>query len=455
MIGLLYIVLGIFIVFTEIVRILNHEKLNYLTIFKVYFIGYYIVPASIHNLMPSYRSRYSYALASGEGTFTAFIAIFLAFLFVWLGYSKNYVFGRKSEYRNRIYYIENEERFFSHAIVILWMLGIVSFIFHCYSYGGITKAIFNSALIRNGEIESTASGSLLFISKFVSCLMYASYLVFIKYLRKNTNIVVFAFSLILAAIYLLVNAGRGAIILYCITMVFIYISVTGKKIKISTWIMMFAIVLLGVTYLRPLLISMTNLKYGIDAFFDSFMSSVKSNENTAFTIENLLYRLCYYLEHKYVSTEIAIEAIRSSKYSYSFFIVDIFVALIAVIPEAILPFKKPETISYYNTLLIGENAKYKTGTIPPGSIGFGYYSMGLIGVGLYSFIFGVCGRKLVNFFDCFDSKYIEALKFVNCFIWIDFFINGDLRQCVVRNFVFIMLLIAIKIKKRSVYEDAS
>ena len=165
-----------------------------MTIFDIYFMGYYVIPAAVHNLMPTYRSRYYYILSYGDGTFTACLAVCLSYLLVTIGFSQI----KKQRSSNRLcnhiskknYCIPNENLFFWRAVYLMWIIGILSFIIHCVLFGGIKNAIFNSTLIRNGDIESEGSGSLLFISKLVSCLMYSSYLVFIKYLKKE-NLLVF------------------------------------------------------------------------------------------------------------------------------------------------------------------------------------------------------------------------------------------------------------------------
>lgn len=265
------------------------------------------------------------------------------------------------------------------------------------------------------------------------------------------------FALILSLIYLIVNAGRGAIITFLFCIIFINTSIFNKKIKITTWIFMFAVVLLGVNYLRPLLYSLSALSHGVKAFYKDFITSINSTTSTTFTFSNLIYRLCYYLEHKYISLEISIKTISEGKYFYNFFI-DIIVAMLALFPSSLLPFKKPIPISEHNTEFITVNAPYNTGTIPPGGIAFGYYALGWLGVVLFAFFVGQLARRLIKFFDSFgESAYIRGIKFVTMFIWIELYTNGDLRQFFLRNLPFLIMLIVIKFarKRRSVYVKKS
>lgn len=447
--GLLYLLLGIGIIVELGIRLVKHRKFDYFSFFIIYFFGYYIIPGYVLNMFPNYQGRYGFSFSYGDGTLLAFLMILIAYLSILIGYKYNYTFGGKNTYIkiDTIAYIPNEDKFFSYIIYLFWIIGILSLFVRGSSYGGVSNMIMNSAYIRNGDIATENKGSLILqLSGYsLSCLMYASYFVYIKYLKKQASKIMLAVSIFLAIVYLIVNAGRGAIIIYLFCMIFINYSFSEKRLKVYTWVLMFVILTLGVNYLRPLLISFSVIGDGFHAFINDFITRVNSTSSTEFSFSNLMYRLCYYFEHKYVSLETAIRVIDNGTYSFNFF-VDIIVALLALVSSSILPFKKPSPISVYNTAFI--LGTRNVGAIPPGGVAFGYYALGGIGVFLFSFFMGVIGKKLTIFFDSFHSDYMEGMKFVNMFIWIDFYINGDLRQGVLRWLPYLCLLIVLRIVRR-------
>lgn len=451
MLGYLYVFLGIFIICREIICFYN-KKVDYFTIFDIYFFSYYVLPGAVHNLMPLYVSRYGFIFKYGEGSYLACLLIYLGYTFVYLGYSKifKFKFGDyiNISHKNSVYVINKEKTFFGEMVILLWIIGLTALFIHASFYGGIKEAILNSASIRNGDITTNQSTSILFLSKFMVCLLVASYIVFIKFLNQEVSSIVLYSSLGLSFIYIVVNAGRGALLLFILNLLFIYNSYKRIKFKLSSWALMFLVIVLGISYLRPLFMSIPYIIYGMNAFWDMFIYIISNQTVIEFSPSDLIYRFCFYLEHKYVSLEIAIRAIETGKYAFNYFLKDIFASLIALIPEAILPFEKPSTVTNINTFLI--YGRYSMGDVPPGGIAFGYYGFGIIGVILFSLSIGIIGRRLFHFFDCFNSVYMRALQFVYGFVWIDFYINGDLRQCVVRHFVLLIILIIIKIKSKKI-----
>jgi hypothetical protein len=244
----------------------------------------------------------------------------------------------------------------------------------------------------------------------------------------------------MASLYLVVNAGRGAILTFILVLVFANYLYTEKKVKLRTWVIITLLIAIGIIYLRPLLTSLSSLKDGFSTFISEFSRRAHTGKADITSIKDMIFNVSYYLEHKYVSLETAINAIAEGRYEFNFF-VDIWAAAIAVFPSVILPFSKPNSIDTYNTMLIlGTTAN---GVIPPGGVAFGYYSLGLVGVIIFSFFVGIVGKRTEIFFDSFDSRYMSILKTVNMFVWIDLFINGELREWVLRYFIFICIMIVI------------
>lgn len=326
-------------------------------------------------------------------------------------------------------------------------MGGLSLIAYCSMYGGVIRTLMNSALIRDRVIESSGSSAIEFISRFVICLMYAAFFMYVKYLKREVGVWWLVSSVVLAALYLIIHAGRGAILTFILTMLMIRISLKKEKIKISKLLVMGIIVLVGVYFLRPLLVSMQSLKDGFSVFCSDFVRRITNDGASSVSFTDLLNNLCRYLEHKYVSLEVAIRSIRQGTYNFNCFR-DVFVALISVVPSALLPFDKPSSIDKENTLLVLGSAYEGNGVIPPGGVAFGYYALGAAGVTIFALAIGIIGRRIQKYYNSFDSDYFVMLENVCMFIWVDWFINGELRECVLRYFVFIFLSICIAVSAR-------
>ena len=446
MVGSLYCVLGVIIVISELFR--KKERIfDYFTFFNIYFIAYYILPSAVSNLDANYHSRYSAYVDYSHGSIYGFIMVLIAYLCVAIGYLCPISIGKMVTWKKNKYKrsIQTEDKFFFILTMSLIIIGGISFIAYSYLYGGIKNTLINSALIRDHAVQAvTDSGSIEFIKRFVICLQYAGYLVYIRYLSGKTNKLLLVLGMMAALIQLIVHAGRSAILTFVLILIITYYETTNKKIKFRTWVMMGIGVSVGILVLRPLLVSLSSLNQGFDVFVSEFSRRI-NNPSTAKNGNDSFQQVVYNLEHKYVSLETAIKATSTGAYKYDFFR-DIFAALVAIFPSAILPFIKPNSIDYYNTrLIVGEAS---TGAIPPGGVAMGYYAMGVLGVIIFSLFTGITGKRAEIYFDSFDSKYIKVLKMVNMFVWCDFFINGELREWTLRYFVYIIMMLVIIISSK-------
>lgn len=444
MIGYLYITLGCIIVLFELKRY-KETFVDYLTMFNIYFIGYYVVAPAVYNIFPGYVSRYERYVGSLQGTFTAFILVTLAYFCVAVAYSRPFKLGRFKSWKqeNIVRKVKNEAVFFQSMSAVLLFIGVVALVLYSSMYGGVISTLTNAALIRDNTFKATNSNSSIeFVSRFIICLQYFAYLVYAKYLNKQVNRLTLLFALVMGALSLIIHAGRAAILTFMLVLIFSNYQLAQKKVKISSWIILGIGVMLGIVCLRPLLVSMSSLKDGFSVFLSEFIRRISSN-STDFNLKENMFQVTYYLEHKYVSLETAISAISKGEYRFDFFR-DIFAAAVAIFPSAILPFTKPNSIDTYNTLLI--KGSEVGGIVPPGGVAFGYYALGGIGVIIFSVIVGIVGKRLEIYFDQYkDNGFMIVLKTITMFVWVDLFINGELREWTLRYFVFLIIMIVVRL----------
>lgn len=437
MLGYLYLFFGIVIILLEFVR-KKKEYIDYLTIFNLFFVMYYIVPATISNIFLDYTSRYYIYLSISKDSYYAFLLIIISYLMIFIGYSFKIKIGEfyswKSIHYNR--YIYKEERFIKVTIAILLVIGISSFLLYASLVGGVKELLLNASNIRGGFYQMTEeTSSIAFISKFIICLQIASLFIYSRYLNHKFSKIKLLISFIPASIFFIVNAGRAAILRFILV---IFLSKKGYyayRISLLKWGIISVLMIAGILYLRPLLVSLADLKYGYGYFISEFFR--RANETEYMNgFKNILYGISFYFEHKYVSLETSMMVIEKGQYSFNFFS-DIFKAIVSIIPSMFLPFEKPSSIGKINTDFI--TGSELSGVIPPGGVAFGYYAMGILGVVIFSLFIGILGKRLELFFDSYNSSFIQVYKTMIMFIWVDLFINGELVEWVHRYFVYIII----------------
>lgn len=447
MIALFYFVLFIFIIIFELLR-KKQRQFDYLTFFNIYFIGYYIYPAFMMNAnFLDYTSRYYRYLGNTQGTFKACALILLSYIIIVL----SYLFTRTKNNKNIDFYANDNKKEYSYLKqnllikkinIFLVVIGIISFVIYGSMFGGVKQLLLYAGNIRGGLISAGGDGSLEFIRRFTVALMYPSYFLFNKYLVTKKDKTKLMISFVLAGVWLVSNAGRGAVLQYILILYLTYLLAKNKKINLRKFILLFAVIFIGINYLRPIFMSLMYLQDGFNVFWDEFLKISSTGRYVVGGMKDVLYNLAYYLEHKYTSLEISIMAVDSGWHNMNFFY-EIIIAIVSIIPSKFIFFSKPDSIIFYNTLYITGN--YES-LIPPGYIALGYYSFSLVGVIIFSWLFGVIGKKLNDYFSGIKFYSADILYVSVMFIWLDIFVAGELRQTLQRFFVLIIVLIYFTFK---------
>ncbi|WP_215193270.1 O-antigen polymerase [Exiguobacterium sp. s95] len=445
---LLYLLLAIIIIVIEVYR-KKEFFFDFLSFFNLYFIGYYLFPAFIYNAsFIEYHGRYEKYLGELSGSFKAFILIFMSYVFVLLGYqylAKKIKLKRINNNNNT----EKKHYDFSGKVIIitsivLWIIGLLSLFVYSRSFGGIVNLILNSGHIRDGNYVSSGDGSLEFIRRFIVALIYPSYFLFAYFLKNQKLLLLLIFSIVISFLWFFINAGRGAILQYILILFLIYALVKNKKINILKTSFIGFIFFVGINYLRPFFNSLMYLKDGVDVFKKQFIITSTSGRYSIEGFKDVIYTFSYYLEHKYVSLEVAIKSVDSGRHIVNFFS-EFGIAILSLIPSKFLFFEKPDSIIFHNTYYI--TGIYES-SIPPGAIALGYYSLSSIGVVIFSVGFGLLGKKLNDYFMSINNVISKPLYVSSMFVWLDLFVAGEIRQTLQRYFVYILLLAFFIIKSK-------
>ncbi|MFW6016196.1 MAG: O-antigen polymerase [bacterium] len=443
MLLLFYVFLFFYIIFFEFFR-KKDNKFDYLTIFNIFFISYYIFPAIMILIeLNEYTNRYiqRYNVDYNFEYSMTWIIIVMAYFFVVLGFYlvPKYVPSNKSTF---IRVIPNEERFKKRITMVLIIVGTISLIIYAMNFGGIKQLFLYSNAIRNATVESN-NPSLEFFRRLIPAYMIASYFFYSSYL-ENKNIVKLLIAVILASIWFFIHAGRAAILTYVIILFLIMLFNNKKKISIIKLWKVGILSILGINYLRPLFMSMQHLDKGFNEFIEAFTNYASSGRYLMRSIQDFIFMLSDSFSHMYISLETSVRVVNSGVHNINFFY-DFLIAIISLIPSVLLPFEKPYSIASYNTMYI---TGYFQSQIPPGGVAFGYYSLSWIGVIMFSLFVGIIGKKISNYFISFQSNFGNTLYVVCMFLWVELFFNGEPRHTLQRNFVLIVLLLFIKLRAK-------
>jgi len=392
MLSVFYFVIFLAIVFFELTR-KKQRLFDYLTFFNIYFVGFYLFPAFVINCsLIDYTSRYSRYLENIQGTLHAAILILFSYIMVVIGY----IFTKRKSRKKITVEIKNETLVFRRVNYALIIIGLISLIIYGGMFGGVKRLLLYAGSIRGGLIVADGDSNIEFIGRFIAALMYPSYFIFSRYLKTKKGKIKLIISFAFAALWLIVHAGRGAVLEYILVLYLTYMLVENKKIDPIKIIGLFAVIFIGINYLRPIFTNLMYLQDSFGVFWNKFINESTSGRYAVNGIQDVFLKLSYYLDYKYVSLEVAIQAVNSGVHRINFFF-EIFIALISIIPSKFLFFTKPASITFYNTLYITGIHESKM-QIPSGGIALGYYSLSWVGVILFSLLVGVIGKKLNNLF---------------------------------------------------------
>lgn len=225
-----------------------------------------------------------------------------------------------------------------------------------------------------------------------------------------------------------VNNGRGFILFTILNLYLLSVILAGKyyfKYVIIFSFLGYIITTFGDSafYAMPFLIN-----EGIDSFFIA-LNNINQLEHNSL---NFFQVLCKNASHPIISLELSLN---KSGYDVGFrYFFDSFFAIISVLPESLLNIELPKNISYLNTWLIWERER---AVIPPGLIGYFSYSLGIIGILIGSFLYGLVAGIIQRFF--YSNNYPVIMFFI-AFGYGATIFNGDPLIFVSANLLLIIVL---------------
>lgn len=379
MLVLISILLILFIIVFEVKR-KKLYKIDFLTIFNLFFVVYYPISFIFIKIEDLYFNNNS----DLELEFKVVIAFIMGYLSLILGFN-----SKKADLLgNNIKITPNKSyNFYIITGIGLVLLSVISIFIYSSQYGGISNAISYASAIRGGFVEG---GSLVFFKRFILASQYASFILaailFFNKKQKRDVLLYFIFiiSVIVTIFGFLISASRGNIILY-VLIFFLVFTIKYKKIKISNVLPLAIMTPFILAIGDALFLSLRSLNTSQSSFISTLIQNLTINSNDS-PIEMKIFNLMHNFQHRIDSLKAAI--INTGYYDYRLFS-DWIYGFLSYLPERLINISVPETIAYLNTYyLIGQ---FKS-TIPPGIIALNYYSLGWIGIVVGSFLTGILGR---------------------------------------------------------------
>jgi hypothetical protein len=369
----LYGLMGAIALFVECFR-KKDTAFDYLTIINVLFIWMYsIIPI----LMITYPHENEWFVEfTPDDYLVPFFIVLISYLFIVLGYT----IAKGNALEIEVKQMTNTQ--LKQVMMPLFIVGFLSMMAYGSIYGGIVNVLQNADRIRSGFGRS--SSPLVFFRQPAAFLFPVCWMAFgmmlkpDKYKSKWVRGLYFAFFLLMAIVQALTTAGRSQLIFLIMPLIIGYYKWKGTRPKL--WIVAL-IGGLGVTFV----LFGNNIFSGMRG--EKSAKSVASGEGA-----NPLWSLTREFLHPIGSL---IELVKQMPGSMDpGWFSDAITAVLQLVPERLLGISVPEGVSSFNTMML--TGVFKA-TIPPGLVGFFFYSCMWAGIPLGALAFGYFHGRLDSF----------------------------------------------------------
>lgn len=306
--------------------------------------------------------------------------------FIFLFFGHNLVF-KKNKFINIS--IENRQNSLASTTTMrkfglfCLFVGVISLVIYIYALGGIVSAISKSEFLR-GFSSTVEVNSYLSLFKIPAALTPMSfYLLFINYKSKKKSVIDLIFLLIsffCTLIFLLLNAGKTAIIILGIFIMYAFFSKKQKRV----WLKMLIVSLLMFFSISLLDDLFSYLAYGADHI-------------QSYTTEQSFLRLVRQFSYPF-QIELHLNDI-TNEYGFLCF-KNIFTDIFGLLPGVSFEQSYDMTSAFFN----GADWKLVSG-VPNDLLSYGFLNLGILGTAIYMFIIGL----LVGYIDKCLAVYPSTL----------------------------------------------
>ena len=317
-----------------------------------------------------------------------------------------------------------ENKWYRLSIIFL-IIAFLMMILLILDKGGVSGYL--SGALARYSFEDADAGSFAFLSRLISIIPFLTTIFFYFLIKKPVGLskkaitVLFAISLSLSVLQAFGSASRGGLIRLFLLLGLVYVLVY-RSIKLLPTMLISILAILFITYGKQTFYAVSNYAAYGESFSDSFDYLDKIRSNASGEDDNVFFRE---FAHPYRSMDTALRY-KNSGYIYTYFS-DFIWSPFRIIPSRYTSifFERPEPIHNLNTQLT--TGVPDSGGMPPGLIASFYYSLGVLGVALGSFFYGLIGRRVNIWLQrMMQTSKIYSVLFAFFAYYYGFFIaNGD------------------------------
>ncbi len=438
-----YLLLSLIIIMTEIKR-KKYFTYDFFIAFNFFFFISYAITPLILSVAENPNLYFANDLTKGVYYYgneaTPFLIIFSYIVFL-IGYYSRF-------FRNALPVPVIEPQFDEKAVLKIspFIVLILSFFLFLYvmQFGGVRETIMAAEAYRSDDYEPPKYG---FVQRFFpadTILLYYSYYKLFLDKRgrfKSAFLALFIFSFAFFLFLFVLYNSRGYLIINLGGM-YIITSMVKKKYYLTQ---VFLLALFGIFIIKvgdPLFYAIPDLvNNGWESFVTTFTDIIKEDQKGGF--EEFVSNFT----HPVISLDLSLQ-LSGSEVPFRYFF-DFVIAVLSLLPDKLVGFKDPLSVSNINTILnIGE----LKGTVLVGILGFFSYSLGVIGVILGMFFYGVFGGYLSRFFyeNAKKNETIIVFGYFFIFYYGYFVFRGD-PKITLGEFFIVLFVIGVILFFSKVY----
>ena len=309
------------------------------------------------------------------------------------------------------------KRFIFIAILMVGLL--------IYGSGGL--GVYLSGALTRYQFEDREAGAFSFLSRATNittflCAIFFTFLISNKKLQEHKNIKLFFYlALSLSLLQVIGNASRGGLLNIFVILGLTYV-VAKSKIKLLPMSILFVFVYTFILYGKQTFYAISNSIFNNESFIESFIYMNDIRTNLDRTGSDAILRE---FAHPFTGLDTAIRY-EGVGYSFSYF-GDFIWSILRILPRRLTStfIDLPQPLHITNTsLLTGISGSVG---VPPGLVASFYYSLGIFGVFLGSFLYGFIGRIVNNTLKSrLKQSTVYAAPFAFFSYYYGFFmVNGD------------------------------
>ncbi|MYL56090.1 oligosaccharide repeat unit polymerase [Virgibacillus halodenitrificans] len=355
-------ILGIVIILNEFLRKKNVKPFDLLSgVNLLFFLSFVITPFSIYFLKIDFPAWTYLVDVNNTSPFIALLYVIIGYMALLVGvkFTKRCRFVKSLP--NEFYIDSSSMEKFAHIIGIL---GVIFLAIFMYSVGGLNEFLSTNTLYRSGEIEVSPVAFVRNLALFIpiSCQIFYG-------LSKNQPQAFF-------------NRYKLFFIFYFVASLLLYFN---RATRMGLLLFLISFFIINIIYYKKSLVRYLPVMGGFFVFFILFGKRIFNYfivENISFqTEETIINKILGEFSFSFYSITNAVENSFFNGIPRLFF--DFILGILNLLPSAFLPFNVPQTATQLNT----ESFLNMSG-IPVDIISLGFYSFGVAGIILITFLFG-------------------------------------------------------------------